>query len=110
MASLRRRWRRVRRATRLTRFHVATLLTMIVLAYAGVPHVARVVAGMSGYLNGHYEPKDAAREAWVPRAEDAEFVAGFPWSTVVNALLFVLVAVVWLTVVPTRMSRRPPPD
>lgn len=109
MASLRRRWRRVRRATRLTRFHVATFLTIIVLAYAGVPQVARVVEGMSGYLGGHYEPKDAAREAWVPRAEGSDFF-GFPWSTVINALLFVLVAVVWLTVVPTRMSRRPPHD
>jgi len=110
MASLRRRLRRARRATRFTRFHLATLLTIIVLAYAGVPHVARVVEGMSGYLNGHYEPKDAAREAWVQRAAEPDFVAGLPWSTLVNVLLFVLVAVVWLTVVPTRLSRRPPHD
>lgn len=110
MASLRRRLRRARRATRLTRFHFATLLTILVLAYAGVPHVARVVDGMSGYLDGHYEPKDAAREAWVQRAAEPGVIAGVPWSIVVNAVLFVLVAVVWLTVVPTRMSRRPPRD
>ena len=109
MTSLRRRSRRPRRRVRLQRFHIAVLLTIVVMAYVGVPHVARVVDSLAGYSPGHYEPKDAERETWVQRAENASFLANIPWGTVVNVLLFLLVAVVWLTLVPTRASRRPPP-
>ena len=110
MMSLRRRYRRARRGLRPQRFHVAMLLTVVVLAYAGVPHVARVVDGMSAYTSGHYEPKDTEREAWVQRGEDpGDVLSRIPWSTVTQVVLFLLVAVVWLTVVPTRASRRPPP-
>ena len=109
MMSLRRRYRRARRHARLQRFHVAVFLTVGVLAYAGVPHVVRVVDSLAGYSPGHYEPKDSERETWVQRAESSSFLANVPWATVVNVLLFLLVAVVWLTVVPTRASRRPPP-
>ena len=108
MMSLRRRYRRARRRARLQRFHFAVLLTIVVLAYAGVPHVARVVDSIGGYSPGHYEPKDAEREAWIQKADDA-FLAHIPWETVIHVLLFLLVAVVWLTVVPTRAVRRPPP-
>ena len=108
MTSLRRRYRRARRRARLQRFHVAILLTIVVLAYAGVPHVARIVDSIGGYNPGHYEPKDAEREAWIQQADDA-FLARIPWETVIHVLLFLLVAVVWLTVVPTRATRRPPP-
>jgi len=110
MISLRRRYRRARRGLRLQRFHVAMLLTIVVLAYAGVPHVARVVTGMSAYTSGHYEPKDTEREAWVQRGEESgDVLSRIPWGTVTQIMLFLLVAVVWLTVVPTRASRRPPP-
>jgi len=110
MMSLRRRLRRARRRARVQRFHVAVLLTIVVLAYAGVPHVARIVDSLAGYSPGHYEPKDSEREAWVAKGDDPDaFLARIPWGTVVNVLLFLLVAVVWLTVVPTRASRRPPP-
>ena len=111
MMSLRRQYRRVRRGLRPQRSHVAMLLTVVVLAYAGVPHVARVVDGMSAYTStGHYEPKDTEREAWVQRGEDsADILSRIPWGTVTHVMLFLLVAVVWLTVVPTRASRRPPP-
>ena len=108
MTSLRRRYRRIRRRPRVERFHVAVLLTIVVLAYAGVPHVARVVDSLAGYSPAHYEPKDAEREIWVQKSEDT-LLANIPWSTVVNVLLFLLVAIVWLTAVPTRASRRPPP-
>ena len=108
MMSLRRRYRRARRRARLQRFHFAVLLTIVVLAYAGVPHVARIVDSIGGYSPGHYEPKDAEREAWIQKADDA-FLAHIPWETVIHVLLFLLVAVVWLTVVPTRATRRPPP-
>ena len=111
MASLRRRYRRVRRRAHLQRFHLAVLLTIVVLAYAAVPPVARVISSMAGgYSPGHYEPKDTEREAWVTKSEDPDaFLSNIPWGTVVNVLLFLLVAVVWLTVVPTRATRRPPP-
>ena len=110
MMSLRRRYRPARRGLRLQRFHVAMLLTVVALAYAGVPHVARVMDGMSAYTSGHYEPKDTEREAWVQRGEDpGGFLSSIPWGTVTQIMLFLLVAVVWLTVVPTRASRRPPP-
>src|SRR5205085_1939338 len=85
MISLRRRYRRARRGVRLQRFHVAMLLTIVVLAYAGVPHVARVVDGMSGYTSGHYEPKDTEREAWVQRGDDPDaFLSRIPWGTIVH--------------------------
>ncbi len=110
MMSLRRRYRRARRGLRLQRFHLAMFLTVVALAYAGVPHVARVVDGMSAYTSGHYEPKDTEREVWVQRGEDSGgLLSSIPWSTVTQIMLFLLVAVVWLTVVPTRASRRPPP-
>ena|ERR1051326_8991668 len=105
-----RRHRRVRRRLQFTRFHLAVLLTIVVVAYAGVPHVARIVESMSGYNPGQYEPKDSEREAWITRSDDPDaFLANIPWQTIIHALLFLLVAVVWLTVVPTRSPRRPPP-
>ena len=108
--SVERRYRRVRRRPQFTRFHLAVLLTIAVLAYAGVPHVARIVDSMGGYNPGHYEPKDSEREAWMTRSDEADlFLANIPWQTIIHVLLFVLVAVVWLTVVPTRSPRRPPP-
>jgi hypothetical protein len=107
MASLGRRYRRVRRRARVQRFHIAVLLTIVVLAYAGVPHVARVVDSLAGYSPSHYEPKDAERETWVQKSEES-LLATIPWTTVVNVLLFLLVAIVWLTVVPP-IARRPPP-
>jgi hypothetical protein len=112
MMSLRRRYARVRRRARFQRFHAAVLLTIVVLAYAAVPPVARVVSSMTGgYSPGHYEPKDSEREAWMTRIEEGPdaFLAHIPWGTVINVLLFLLVAVVWLTLVPTRATRRPPP-
>jgi hypothetical protein len=110
MMSLRHRYRRARRHVRLQRFHVAMLLTIVVLAYAGVPHVARIVESVGGYNPGHYEPKDAEREAWVQRSDGPDaFLSRIPWGTVIHVMLFLLVAVVWLTLVPTRATRRPPP-
>ena len=99
-----------RRTWRHARFNLAVLLTIVVLAYAGVPHVARIVDSIGGYNPGHYEPKDAEREALLQRADDPDaFLSRIPWETVIHVLLFLLVAVVWLTVVPTRATRRPPP-
>ena len=97
-----------RRARRQARFTFAVLLTIVVVAYVAVPHVARVVDALGGYDPGHYEPKDFEREAWLQRAGDASLFAGIGWHTVVNVALFLLVAVVWLTFVPMRRGRRTP--
>ena len=110
MTSLGRRFRHARQRARPQRFHFAVLLTIVVLAYAGVPHVASIVESVGGYNPGHYEPKDAEREKWIQRADDPDaFLAHIPWNLVVHVMLFLLVAVVWLTLVPTRATRRPPP-
>ena len=101
---------RYRHARRQLRFHAAVVLTIVVLAYAGVPHVARVVDALGGYNPVRYEPKDAERERYLQRADDPDaLLSSIPWETVAHVLLFLLVAVVWLTLVPTRAARRPPP-
>jgi hypothetical protein len=104
--SLRRAFRQARRRAH---FHLAVLLTIVVVAYAGVPLVARVVESLRGYDPGHFEPKDLERAAWLQRLDGIERLGSVPWETLVNVVLFLLVAVVWLTLVPTRAPRRPPP-
>ena len=104
--SLRRAYRRARRQAR---FHFAVFLTIFVVAYVGVPHVARLVESVGGYNPGHYEPKDLERGAWMQRADDAVLFSRLPWDTLVSVALFLLVAVVWLTLIPPRSARRPPP-
>jgi hypothetical protein len=97
-----------RQARRRARFTLAVLLTIVVVAYVGVPHVARIVESIGGYDPGHYEPKDLERGAWLQRAGDSTLLAHLNWPTLVNVALFLLVAVVWLTLVPTRRGRRTP--
>jgi hypothetical protein len=103
--SLRRSYRRARRQARFT---AAVLLTIVVVAYVGVPHVARLVDSVGGYNPGHYEPKDLERGAWMQRVDDATLFSRVPWDTLVSVALFVLVAVVWLTLIPPGPARRPP--
>jgi hypothetical protein len=97
-----------RRARRQARFTFAVLVTILVVAYVAVPPVARVVESMSGYNPGHYEPKDLEREAWLQRVGDAALLAHLGRQTLVNVALFLLVAMVWLTLVPTRRGWRTP--
>jgi hypothetical protein len=78
---------------------VAVIVTVLVVAYAIVPAVARVVAALGGYGPQDYEPKDLAR---LPLPA----LPGLPADVVVNVVLFVLVAVVWLALVPPGASRR----
>ena len=103
--SLRRTYRRARRQAR---FNFAVLLTILVVAYVGVPHVARLAESIGGYNPGHYEPKDLERGVWMQHAEGATLLSRLPWDTLVNIALFLLVAVVWLTLVPPGPARRPP--
>lgn len=96
------------RARRQARFYAAVLLTIVVVAYVAVPQVARVVDSVRGYDPGRYEPKDLEREAWLQRSGEGVRFVHLEWQTLVNVALFVLVAVVWLTLVPTRRGRRTP--
>ena len=103
--SLRRTYRRARRQAR---FNFAVLLTILVVAYVGVPHVARLAESIGGYNPGHYEPKDLERGVWMQQTEGTTLLSRLPWDTLVNIALFLLVAVVWLTLVPPGPARRPP--
>lgn len=91
------------------RFHLAVIFTIVVVAYVVVPRVARLFESMAGYNPTAYEPKDLDRQRWLQEPNPA-VIGGLDWDTVVGITLFLLVAVVWLTFVPTRASRqRTPP-
>ena len=93
---------------RRARFIIAVFLTMVVVAYVGVPPVARLAESVGGYDPGHYEPKDLERGAWLQSADGVTLVARVRWDTLVSVALFLLVAVVWLTLIPPGPARRPP--
>ena len=85
---------------------MAVIVTVLVVAYAIVPAVARVVAALGGYGPQDYEPKDFARQSWLAEKLPLPALPGLPADVVVNVVLFVLVAVVWLALVPPGASRR----
>src|SRR5439155_24999441 len=65
VTSLRRSLRR--RLRRYDRFHLALVLTILVVAYVAVPRVVRFVDSVRGYDPAYYEPKDFERVAWIKR-------------------------------------------
>jgi hypothetical protein len=85
---------------------VAVVVTVLVVAYAVVPGVAGFVTALGGYNPQGYEPKDFARQSWLADKLALPALPGVPADVVVNLLLFVLVAVVWLALVPPGASRR----
>ena len=91
------------------RFHVAVILTIIVVAYVVVPVAVRYIEALQGYAPAYYEPKDLERQEWLRRKGIPERLAGLSWAVVVDIVLFILVAIVWLTLVPTRAPRRRSP-
>jgi len=91
------------------RLHLAVVFTIAVVAYVAVPRVARLLESIAGYNPVGYEPKDFDRERWL-REHGAPVLGGLDWDTLVGITLFLLVAVVWLTFVPTRAARRRPPS
>ena len=103
--SLRRAYRRLWRKHR---FNFAVLLTIVVVAYVAVPQVASVIEAVGGYNPGVFEPKDLERGAWLQSADGVTLVARVRWDTLVSVALFLLVAVVWLTLIPSGPARRPP--
>src|ERR687887_234306 len=90
------------------RFHLAVILTIVVVAYVVVPIAVRYIEALQGYAPDYYEPKDLERQAWLRETGLPNQLAGLSWGAVVNAVLLILVAVVWFTLVPTRASRRRP--
>ena len=91
------------------RFHVAVILTIVIVAYVVVPVAVSYVDALRGYSPADYEPKDRERHEWLSQRGVPERLAGLSWDVVVNTLLIILVAIVWLTLVPTRASRRRSP-
>src|SRR5207247_3810035 len=75
----------------------------------GRPHRGTLHRGAPGYSPHFYEPKDLERQEWLRRTGVPNQLAGLSWDVVVNTVLLILVAVVWLTLVPTRASRRRSP-
>jgi hypothetical protein len=108
MRTLRRAYRR--RFGRHARFNFAMMLTIVVVAWVAVPSVARFVSAWAGYSPVRYEPKDLERQSWMERQDPDTLLGRLDWNDVVGVALFLLVAVVWLTLVPDRASRRRPPQ
>lgn len=107
MTTLRRAFRR--RFGRHARFNAAVILTIVVVAWVAVPSVARFINAWAGYAPAHYEPKDLERQSWLERADPESLLRNLEWSDFIGIALFILVAVVWLTLVPDRAPRRGPP-
>jgi len=98
-----------RRLRRHDRFYLAVAFTILVVAYVGVPQVVRFVDAARGYDPAYYEPKDFERQAWIKRQVAPTVIPGFSWEIMIDIILFLLVAVVWLTFVPVRSPGRHPP-
>lgn len=89
-----------------TRFYIAVLVTIVVVAYVLVPHVARFLDAAAGYNPPVFEPKDAARQNWLDSRGAVIGLPSISSAVVVNILLFLLVVIVWLAIVPPGASRR----
>jgi len=99
----------LRRLRHHQRFNIAVFLTILVVAYVAVPMVVRFVDATRGYDPADYEPKDFERQAWLKRQVVPAVLPGFSWEIMIDVLLFVFVAVLWLTFVPARSPGRHPP-
>ena len=92
------------------RFHLAVIFTILVVAWVAVPLVVRFIDAVRGYDPAFYEPKDFERQDWIKRQVAPAVLPGISWEVVIDITLFLLVAVVWLTLVPARSPRRHPPS
>lgn len=82
-----------RRVGRQPRFFIATILTIVVVAFFVVPWVASLVDALGSYGPAGYEPKDFKRSEFQRRLTDpGSWTAGH----LINAGLFVLLVVVWV--------------
>jgi hypothetical protein len=81
------------------------------VSYVVVPRIAHVVDTLGQYNPSHYEPKDSDRAEWLQGQGDPDaFLYSISGETLFSVALFLLVAVVWLTLVPERAPRRRPPS
>ena len=87
---LRRRYHR--HLGRQPRFLIATVLTIVVVAFVAVPWVTSLLGALGSYGPLGYEPKDFKRGEFQRRLTDP---ASWTFDHLVNAGLFVLLVVVW---------------
>jgi peptidoglycan/LPS O-acetylase OafA/YrhL len=83
------------------RFHLAVLLTIVVVTYLLVPWVVNLLDAGRGYSPVYYEPKDLTRQDWIARHPLPGPVSA-PWQIAVNVALVFIVVLVWMTVIPKR--------
>jgi uncharacterized membrane protein len=79
------------------RFHLAVLVSIVVVTYLVVPWIVSFIDAVRGYSPAYYEPKDFHREEHLLRQGLA---AASPWKFAVNVLLVFLLVIVWLTLLP----------
>jgi len=91
------------------RYHLAMVFTILVVAWVAVPLVVRFVDAVRGYDPAYYEPKDFERQDWLKRQVVPAARPGASWEIVLDVVLVLLVAIVWLTFVPARGPRRHSP-
>lgn len=70
------------------------------MAYVVVPGVLRFATAIGGWEPSYYEPKDFSRTEWLSERRGGTSFADFSWDAIVNVILFLLVASVWLVVMP----------
>ena len=87
------------------RFHVAVLVTIVVVTYVVVPKIARLLDAASGYSPTYYEPKDFTRQLYLIQ-HGARSAATNPWTMIIEVVLIVLVVIVWMMVLPRGRVRR----
>jgi hypothetical protein len=87
------------------RFHVAVLLTIIVVAYVVVPAVTAFFESVGGYRPTDYEPKDVERQSWLVK-RDRSALGALGWDELVKIVLLLLAGVAWFAVAP--VDSRPP--
>jgi len=85
-------------------FHLAVVLTAVVVAYLLVPWVAQLVDAARGYSPVYYEPKDFTRQEYLRQRGIVVMIV--PGKIIVNVVLLLLVAIVWMTLLPGRGTRR----
>lgn len=82
------------------------MLTLLVVAYVVVPPVARFVGAVGGYNPAVDDPKDEGRQTWLGEQGAQLGLPRVPLDVIINVLLILLVAIVWLSIVPPGASRR----
>ena len=94
-----------KRLGRHAHFHLAVLLTIVVVTYLLVPWIVSLIDAGRGYSPTDYEPKDFPRQEYLARHGLPVPVVA-PWKLVLNIVLVFLVVIVWMTLLPPGGARR----